>query len=87
MVERNFIPSLFLLDGERGRGGVGISGDRILIGMKCAEIDSYRAGIFFLRKTRKRLHPIKAVVGSSLLIVDVDININDSTVIISSNEY
>lgn len=64
---------------------MGISGDRILIGMKCAEIDSYRD--FFLRKTRKRLHPIKAVVGSSLLIVDVDININDSTVIISSNEY
>lgn len=29
------------------KGGVGISSDRILIGMKCAEIDSYRDGTFF----------------------------------------
>lgn len=31
-------------------------------------------------------HPIKTVVATSLLIVNVDININDSSVIIGSNE-
>lgn len=89
--ETSFPPFFF---SER-KGGVGISSDRILIGMKCAEIDSYRDGtFFFLRKTRKRLHPIKTAQPlllerrrSSLLIVNVDININDPTVIISSNEY
>lgn len=41
-------PSPFFLNEEKERErGVGISGDRILIGMKCAEIDSYRGGIFF----------------------------------------
>ena len=62
MVERNFIPSPFLLNGERGRGGVGISGDRILIGMKCAEIDSYRAGIFFYGKHESDCIPLKPLL-------------------------
>lgn len=62
MVERNFIPSPFLLDGERGREGVGISGDRILIGMKCAEIDSYRAGIFFYGKHESDCIPLKPLL-------------------------
>lgn len=61
MVERNFIPSPFLLDGER-EGGVGISGDRILIGMKCAEIDSYRAGIFFYGKHESDCIPLKPLL-------------------------